>query len=133
MSVRRFPTISPSSRTFTPGRLPERRFEALNGAVTRLRYSNQFSQASLTLGFSALDDDKVMDILTFYEDVEKGFHHVTFSPEQGLAGARARMVQFINSESKAMRWRFKSAPSVQTVHKERHDVTCEFIAEIEAP
>jgi len=133
MALKQFPRIDPSERTFTPGRLPERRFEAMNGAVTRLRYSNQFSQATLSLGFWALDDDQVMEILDFYEEVEVGSHQIRFTDDRGLAGARARLQQFIAAESEPMTWRFKSAPDVKTVKNWRHNVTCEFVAEIEAP
>ncbi len=51
---RNFPTIKPSSRTFTAGRYPQTEFVAQNGAKTVIRYGNKQVDAKLTLGSSKI-------------------------------------------------------------------------------
>ena len=63
---RNFPTIKPSSRTFTPGRYPQVEFVAQNGAKTVLRYGNKQVDAKLTLGFTNLTDSEVNEILNTF-------------------------------------------------------------------
>ena len=63
---RNFPTIKPSSRTFTPGRYPQVEFVAQNGAKTVLRYGNKQVDAKLTLGFTNITDEQVNLILNTF-------------------------------------------------------------------
>ena len=83
---RNFPTIKPSSRTFTPGRYPQTEFVAQNGAKTVLRYGNKQVDAKLTLGFTNITDNEANLILNLYEEVNSDYDYIEFNTGDGLAG-----------------------------------------------
>ncbi len=53
-----FPSIKPTSRTYTPGKYPQVEFVAQNGAKSVLRYGNKPVDAKLTLGFTNITEGK---------------------------------------------------------------------------
>ena len=61
-----FPSIKPSSRTFTPGRYPQTEFIAQNGAKTVIRYGDKQVDAKLTLNFTNISDSQAFAILENY-------------------------------------------------------------------
>ena len=61
-----FPSIKPTSRTYTPGRYPQVEFVAQNGAKSVLRYGDKKVDAKLTLGFTNITDSQADEILNLY-------------------------------------------------------------------
>ena len=55
-----FPTIKPTSRSYSPGQYPSTDFESLNGTKTHIRYGNKRVNATLSLGFSNISDDDLL-------------------------------------------------------------------------
>ena len=81
-----FPSIKPSSRTFTPGRYPQTEFIAQNGAKTVIRYGDKQVDAKLTLNFTNISDSQAFAILENYRQVNSIYDYVTFNQNSGLAG-----------------------------------------------
>ena len=46
-----FPSIKPTSRSYSPGEYPSTNFESLDGTKTHIRYGNKRVNSTLTLGF----------------------------------------------------------------------------------
>jgi hypothetical protein len=61
-----FPTLTPSSRTFTPGRHPHSEIPTLNGLQTRVRTSNVILEQRLRLTFIGLTEAQMLSIRTHY-------------------------------------------------------------------
>ena len=68
-TARAFPSIKPTSRSYTPGNYPSTNFESLDGTKTHIRYGNKRVNATLSLGFSNITDADAALILANYEDV----------------------------------------------------------------
>jgi hypothetical protein len=57
-----FPSLTPSSRTFTPGRHPHSEIPTLNGLQTRVRTSNVILEQRLRLTFIGLTEAQMLSI-----------------------------------------------------------------------
>ena len=85
---RPFPSIKPSSRSYSPGTYPSTDFESLDGTKTHIRYGNKRVNATLSLGFSNITDQKAAEILDHYQAVNSVWDYVTFSQQSGTAGGK---------------------------------------------
>ena len=61
-----FPTLTPSSRTFTPGRHPHSEIPTLNGLQVRVRTSNVILEQQLRLTFLGLTEVEMLSIRSHY-------------------------------------------------------------------
>ena len=132
-TVTLFPTIRPSSRTFTPGRYPQTEFVAQNGAKTVIRYGNKQVDAKLTLGFTNITDAEVNEILGKYEEVNSVYNFIHFPLNSGLAGInvltfRRTVGARDQSDNTLLRYRFDGPPTVTSVRPNRSNVQCKFVA-----
>ena len=135
---RNFPTIKPSSRTFTAGRYPQTEFVAQNGAKTVIRYGNKQVDAKLTLGFTNITDSEVNEILNTYEDVNSDYDYLEFHGGDALAGITLPdttdsvlfdKVRASDGTGKLLlRYRFEGPPTVTSVRPNRSNVQCKFVA-----
>ena len=135
---RNFPTIKPSSRTFTAGRYPQTEFVAQNGAKTVLRYGNKQVDAKLTLGFTNITDSEVNEILNTYEEVNSDYDYLEFHGGDALAGITLPptvdsvlfdKVRASDGTGKLLlRYRFEGPPTVTSVRPNRSNVQCKFVA-----
>ena len=128
MATRQFPvSIPPTSRSFRPGKLPETKFQALNGAVSFVQYGQNFVDAELTLNFANINDDKVLEILQHYSSVV-GDDHVAFGPGRGFQGMASDLINNgIESGRDLLRWRYKEPPQVQSVYPGISSVQLQFV------
>ena len=135
---RNFPTIKPSSRTFTAGRYPQTEFVAQNGAKTVIRYGNKQVDAKLTLGFTNITDSEVNEILNTYEEVNSDYDYLEFHGGDALAGITLPptvdsvlfdKVRASDGPGKLLlRYRFDGPPTVTSVRPNRSNVQCKFVA-----
>ena len=68
-----FPTLIPSSRTFTPGGYPHSAFAAMNAKASRVRNSNVMLESQLRLTFVGINESQMLSILTHYQARRGGF------------------------------------------------------------
>ena len=134
-----FPNIIPTSRSYSPGTYPEAKFEAQNGAKTFIRYGNQRINAALSLSFSNITDADAVLILNNYknsnEDWGTDTKYVEFdssSETSPLAGASVDLKVYFK-EGLPLRWRYTGPPQVQSVFPGRSNVSCSFVACLDAP
>ena len=128
-----FPSIKPSSRTFTPGTYPQVEFVAQNGAKTVLRYGNKKVDAKLTLGFTNITDSEANQILNLYETVNSVYDYIHFPSDSSIAGVnnvalRSRFQERDTSGNTLLRYRFDGPPTVTSVRPGRSNVQCKFVA-----
>ena len=133
-----FPELTPSSRSFSPGDYLKSTFEAQNGAKTFIRYSNKRVNATLTLGFSNLSDSDAKLIIDNYvltnenwDDADEKTRWVVFSSTRGLGGADTDLASYMMPSG--LRWRYTQAPEVTSVYPGISNVSCSFVACLDAP
>ena len=130
--IRSFPTIKPSSRSYTPGTYPQVEFVAQNGAKTVLRYGNKKVDAKLSLGFTNITDSQASEILDLYEEVNSDYDYISFTSANALAGINSSSLVNNMAEKDSngvkLRYRFDGPPSVSSVRPGRSNVQCKFVA-----
>lgn len=123
-----FPSIKPSSRSYSPGRYPQTEFRAQNGTLTVVRFGSRRVDAELTLGFQNITDSEATAILGNYEVVNGAWDWVTFTAADGSAGAAGGLQQYLQeSGGSGLRWRYAEPPSVSSVQPGLSTVQCKFV------
>jgi hypothetical protein len=122
-----FPNIKPTGRKYSPGSYPKNEFEALNGATTILRYGNRRSKSELSLEFANVSDDRTAEILQNYEQQNVGDNWVTFTANDGLAGAGSNLASYLGETASGLRWRYDGPPSVDSVAPGRSTISVKLI------
>jgi len=131
MAAVSFPALVPSSRSYEPGVFPETQFQAQNGAVVRVRYGNQRAGSRLSLTFANITDTNASLILQNYVDVMDDDNYAEFTSSNVAAGAGTGLAPYIRETNSALKWKYESPPSVQSVKPGLSTVTCEFTGELE--
>jgi len=130
--IRSFPTIKPSSRSYTPGTYPQVEFVAQNGAKTVLRYGDKKVDAKLSLGFTNITDSQANEILNLYEEVNSDYDYISFTSANALAGINSSSLVNNMAEKDSngvkLRYRFDGPPTVSSVRPGRSNVQCKFVA-----
>ena len=140
-----FPTVKPTSRSYSPGTYPSTDFESLDGTKTHLRFGNRRVNATLQLGFSNITDAEAALILENYEDVNSTWDYVTFTSSDGVSGVSnskqvdgqtnpASSLQSLVKEGGAgLLWRYSGPPTVTSTFKGLSNVSCSFVACLDSP
>ena len=131
---RPFPTLKPSSRSYTPGTYPSTDFESLDGTKTHIRYGNKRVNATLRLGFLNITDAQTYEILENYREVNSVYDYVTFSSANGTAGVGSTSLSnYFKESGSGLKWRYSGPPSVTSTFKGMSIVSCSFVACLDAP
>ena len=140
-----FPAVKPNSRSYEPGTYPSNTFESLDGTKTHLRYGNKRVNATLTLGFQNISDAKAALIIENYEEVNSTWSYVTFSSSDGVAGVSddkevagqtnpdSSLRSLVREGGEGLLWRYSKPPKVTNVYPGISNVTCSFVACLDAP
>ena len=129
-----FPSIKPSSRSYSPGEYPQTNFEAQNGAKTIMRYGKNRVNATITLGVANIADADAALILANYEDVNSDWDYVTFSSSNGTVGVDSTSLSnYFKESGSGLKWRYSGPPSVTSTFKGMSNVSCSFVACLDAP
>ena len=123
-----FPSISPSSRSYSPGNFPQTEFRAQNGALTVVLFGSRRVDSELDLEFQNITDADAALILANYEAVNRTWDSVTFSTASGTSGISGSLAGYISEAGgSGLRWRYAEPPSVTSVLPGRSTVRCRFI------
>jgi len=140
-----FPQIKPTSRSYSAGTYPSTTFESLDGTKTHLRFGNKRVNATLQLGFLNISDAEAALILENYEDVNSTWDYVTFTSSDGVSGVSdskevdsqtnpANSLQsLIKKGGLSLKWRYSGPPTVTSTFKGLSNVSCSFVASLDAP
>lgn len=132
MAAVAFPSIKPTGRSYSPGAYPQAEFKSLNGATTTLRYGNRRVDSSLSLSFNNITDENAALILKNYEDVTVADDWVTFTTNDGAAGASSTLANYLREVGgSGLRWRYNEPPSVESVKPGRSSVQVSFIGRLD--
>ena len=130
-----FPTIKPTSRSYSPGTYPSTDFESLDGTKTHLRFGNKRVNATLQLGFSNISDDDAALILDNYEDVNGEWNYVTFNRGFATSGMEpSDLYNYVRETGgSGLKWRYSAPPTVTSTFKGKSNVSCSFVACLDSP
>ena len=128
MAVIKFPELDPSSRRYTPGRMPETVFKAQNGASTFVQYGGIFVNAKQELKFQNLSDFDASQILTHYQSMKED-DYIEFTVSRGLGGIESSLRENMErgKGSDILRYRYDRPPSFESVYPGVTTVSCSFI------
>ena len=112
-----FPTLTPSSRTYTPGEYPHSPFAGMNGKQNRTRHSNVMLSSQLRLGFIALTEAEMLSILSHYQGQQGSFTSFTLPSAVWSGVSSATDYQLTNYG-----WRYIEPPTVEDMMCGGHNV-----------
>lgn len=112
-----FPTLTPSSRTFTPGEYPHTYYGGMNGKHSTVRNSTVMLSSQLRLSFVALTEAEMLSILSHYQG-QKGRYLSFAVPSDLFSGATATDYALTGYA-----WRYIEPPMVEDYGEQRHTVT----------
>jgi len=124
--------IAPTTRVYTPGRYPSKKFESLNGSVVNIRYGRMVVDAKLSMTFENIVTSAGMLILENYYEVNSNWNYVNFSGARGLQGAHFEDLRNeikqrdTTSSPPKLRWRYQEPPTLTQKHKGICSVSCKF-------
>jgi hypothetical protein len=115
-----FPTLTPSSRTFTPGRHPHSEIGTLSGLQTRVRTSNVILDQLLRLSFAALTEQQMLSIRAHYIGQQGRF--LSFAIPNDLLSGTTTPSSFTPT---GYSWTYAAPPQISDVACGRYDVSVE--------
>lgn len=122
-----FPSnIPPTSRTYKPGKIRETVFQSLNGAKSIVTYGQHFVDAELSLTFANINDNEVNLIIQHYDRVKVG-DFVVFGLNKGFQGMTPALIEYLQTGTQLLRWRYADAPQIQSVYPGLSTVQAQFI------
>lgn len=118
-----FPELTPSSRTFTPGRHPHSEISTINGLQSRVRMSNAIVDQRLQLTFVALTEAQMLSIHSHYIDRQGRF--LSFEIPDSLLSGMSAPDSFTPIGNN---WLYAGSPEVEDVPGvDRFTVTVELV------
>ena len=139
-----FPYITPSARTYSPGEYAYKFFDSQNGATTAIRYGNRRTKSQLQLEFTAIKEEKALEILECYRKTMLNWNYVRFNkgddmnpdtPDRGGAWEGIENDDLITNwyqenfgDASMTYWRFEKPPTLTHVVRGIVTVKCSFIS-----
>jgi hypothetical protein len=127
-----FPSIEPTSRSFTAPKWPTSGITAQSGVTTRRLWGSRPSQAQLSLSFDNISDDNAGLIVAAYNSAKGATAELTL-PSVLFNGASAALTGWLNTTSTGagMKWFFSDEPpTVESVAPGRSSVRVALVAEL---
>lgn len=104
-----FPSIAPTSRSYSPGDWPIKRFESQSGVEVRILYGSQKVGAALELSYDNITDAEAQQFLADYDNTLGTLRTFTI-PAGALSGTSVGM-----TPPPQTKWRYADTPSVTSV------------------
>ena len=122
-----FPTLTPTSREFSPGAWPIKNYNSQSGAEIRILYGSQRTNAKLGLSYENVTDANAQ---LFIDDFNSNIGTLrTFtlpsSTQNGWNGSAATL-----DAPPGTKWRYESEPQIRSVRPGRSSVTVNLVAVI---
>ena len=121
-----FPAFCPTRRTFTPGKYPTRRFNAINGAGRTRLYGSKAFDATLDLEY-LLNDADLAELLEVYHNSKGEFTALTLGSQvfEGLSPqVQAQIPSYLS-------WRWGEVPVVDSLLPGRSRVRVRLVATLD--
>ena len=113
-----FPSLSPATRTFSPGAYPHTAFAGMSGLSNRVRHSNVMLDSELRLTFVSISEAQMLSILAHYNGQQGGFQSFLLP-----ADAWSGVATVADYQLAGYGWIYKEAPQVEDLPCGDHNVT----------
>lgn len=123
-----FPSIKPTSRSFTLGEYPVKTYRALSGKIVRRSFGNKAFGHSLDLSFDNVPEATVQLVINHYNNQLGQSIGFTLSNEV-FAGLGATTISLLKNPSQTL-WFYAEAPSIESVYRNLSTIAIKLIAEI---
>ena len=122
-----FPTLQPTSRDFSPGDWPVKRYNSQSGAEIRILYGSRRTNAKLSLSYANISDANAQLFLDDYAAQYGTLRTFTLpsATRTGWTGSDASL-----DAPPSAAWRYEAEPQVQSVRPGRSSVTVSLVAVI---
>lgn len=117
-----FPNLVPSSRTFTPGDFPIKKFNAQNGAEVRILYGSRRVNQVFELSYENISDADAQLFLTDYED-QKGTFLRFYLSDKAYEGWSPGTTDSKLDRGPGTLWRYDAPPAIASVRPGISSVT----------
>ena len=117
-----FPSLKPSSRTFTPGVRPHSQIRTMDGNQSRVRQSNVLVDQRLRLGFTALTEAQMLSIRTHYIGQQGRF--LSFDIPNDLLSGTTTPASFTPT---GYSWVYASTPTIEDIGCQYYNVSLELV------
>lgn len=117
-----FPALTPSSRSFTPGRHPHSEIRTLNGLQTRVRTSNVILEQRLRLTFVALTETQMLSVRAHYNTQQGRF--LSFDIPTSLLSGMSTPASFTPT---GYSWIYAASPQVEDIGLQLYTVSVELM------
>lgn len=127
-----FPSVEPTSRSFTAPRWPTSGMTTQSGVTTRRLWGSRPSQAQLQLQFDNITDDNAALIIKAYDDAKGATTDLTLPPAI-FNGASTALKAWMDTTATGagMLWFFtEEPPTVESVAPNRSSVRVNLVAEL---
>ena len=123
-----FPTLRPTSREYSPGDWPIKRFNSQSGAEIRILYGTQRINVKMSLTYENIEDVYALEFLNDY-DAQYGTMRTFVLPVEVRAGwaFSAPGVPSGMAAPAGGGWRYESEPQVRNVRPGRSSVTVNLV------
>ena len=126
-----FPSLVPSSRSYTPGQLPIRAYRTLSGAIWKRAFTNTRLGQTIKLQYENIPDTQAELIFAHFESVGGLFNRFALPVEvfQGIGGGiTTRLRAPVN-----IQWAYAQEPTITSVFPGISSVTVDLIGEVVYP
>lgn len=113
----KFPNLSPTSRNYTAGEFPTKRFNSISGAGTTRLYGSKAYNVSLNLEF-VLNDADLASVLSCYDQANGSAYELAL-PNMVFDGMSSALQKQIPNH---VTWRWDSTPQVESLFPGRSRV-----------
>ncbi len=117
-----FPALTPTSRQFTPGDFPNKKFNTQNGTEVRILYGSKRVNQIFTLSYVNIEDYEAAEFLDDYDDKVGTITRFTLPDAVFEGWGPGRKINTYDRASGTL-WRYDAPPRVQQVRPGISSVT----------
>jgi len=130
-----FPSVTPTSRRYTPGTYPQKTYRSLSGIVARRTYGNSPYGARLDLEFKNISDTTVTTLLNHYHAQTTANRRFRLSTPitAGMNTGLSTEVQSLTADRGNLRWEYAQPPQIESVRPGVSNVSITLSGEIRDP
>lgn len=124
-----FPVIPPTGRSFTPGDFANTKYRANSGAEFRIQYGSKPTGMKMQLQYTNITDAQAELFLDHFYQQSGTFKSFEFvNATEGVKAGWAGNINALGAVAYGSKWRYESAPQLQSVYPGVSSVTVNLIA-----
>lgn len=120
-----YPTLTPSSRTWTPGDYANTAWVGMSGAESRVRNINAMQESALRLDYIGLSESDMLSFLTHYINSSGSYGAFTL-PSAAFSGVSSASDYTLSGYL----WRYEESPTVEDLACGGHNVSVSLVSVI---